>query len=151
MLFLLLFMEAGSNDRPPMLAPVSSETTRQSDVVLMHMKCGKLWKGETKSESIMLQIATVLPETEEKKLLLFCSIMIQNLLRLLKMRKLSKDKEIDKLMALIFSLVEEILPNLPTITFEFINTPCRANQDNFSKNQQRIWVDNQRVVNVARV
>ncbi|GJY83560.1 hypothetical protein Tco_0496936 [Tanacetum coccineum] len=36
-------------------------------------------------------------------------LMIQNLLRLLKIRKLSKEKEIDKLMAIIFSLDQENL------------------------------------------
>ncbi|GJU36873.1 hypothetical protein Tco_1185227 [Tanacetum coccineum] len=43
-----------------------------------------------------------LPETEEKQLLhLLLLLMIQNLLRLLKMDEMSKEKEIDKLMALI--------------------------------------------------
>nr|GFA22238.1 hypothetical protein [Tanacetum cinerariifolium] len=63
--------------------------------------------------------------------------------------KMSKDKEIDKLMALISLSLKKIYKPTNNNLRTSSNT-CRANQDNSSRINRGTGYDNQRIVNVAR-
>ncbi|GJT88012.1 integrase, catalytic region, zinc finger, CCHC-type containing protein [Tanacetum coccineum] len=137
-------MEAGSKDRPPMLAPgISNDITPQlMTCPKCHvMKCGKPLKGETRSQQstrnrgkaiVTSSAPTYDPEpatvTEDEEM--------------------SKEKEIDKLMALISLSFKKIYKPTNNNLRTSSNT-SRANQDNSPRINRGTGYDNQRAVNVA--
>ncbi|GJS45231.1 retrovirus-related pol polyprotein from transposon TNT 1-94 [Tanacetum coccineum] len=86
---------------------------------------------------------------EKRKCYLFCSYYDTNCLRFMKMRKCSKEKEIDKLMALISLSFKKIYKPTNNNLRTSSNT-SRANQDNSPRINRGTRYDNQRAVNDAR-
>nr|GEY17853.1 retrovirus-related Pol polyprotein from transposon TNT 1-94 [Tanacetum cinerariifolium] len=91
----------------------------------------------------------LLPEIEAKQLsILFHPYMIKNLLWLLKMMKCQKDKEIDKLVALISLSFKKIYKPTNNNLRTSSNT-SRANHVNSLRINRGTGYDNQRIVNVV--
>nr|GFA52564.1 hypothetical protein [Tanacetum cinerariifolium] len=94
-------------------------------------------------------LVLVAQQQPEKQLstLLYPSI-IKNLLWLLKMIKISKDKEIDKLMALISLSFKKIYKPTNNNLRTSLNT-SRANQDNSPRINRGTWYESQRIGHIA--
>nr|GEY39748.1 hypothetical protein [Tanacetum cinerariifolium] len=161
-------IEAGSKYRPPMLAPgIDNDIYSTVDACPNACEMWKAIKRLKQGESINVQdLETnlywefgkftsqddhnkLLPGIEEKQLsTLLHPSMIKNRLWLLKMMKMSKDKEIDKLMALISLSFKKIYKPTNNNLRTSSNT-SRANQDNSLRINRGVGYDNQRLGNVA--
>ncbi|GJV09717.1 hypothetical protein Tco_1351258 [Tanacetum coccineum] len=177
-------MEAGSKDRPPMLAQVPVAEGSSKTTIERYMENYKnvsqgirdQLNAEAKAIQIILtgidnniysivdacpnacemwttierlkQDRNSLPETEEKQLLpLLLLLMDPNLLTVTKI-EMSKEKEIDKLIALISLSFKKIYKPTNNNLRTSSNT-SQANQDNSLRINRGTGYDNQRAVNVA--
>nr|GEW34660.1 hypothetical protein [Tanacetum cinerariifolium] len=142
-------MEAGGKDRPPMLAPGSSETTTKgymesyknvSQDIRNNLDAGA--KVETRSQQAATKsrgkaIVDSLQPTYDQEPTMVA-----------KDDEISKEKEINKLMALVSLSFKKIYKSTNNNLRTSSNT-SRAHQDNTPRIHKGTRYDNQRVVNVA--
>ncbi|GJY06810.1 retrovirus-related pol polyprotein from transposon TNT 1-94 [Tanacetum coccineum] len=146
-------MEAGGKDRPPMLAPESRAEDCLLSQTLRHPKEHQNEVNEIRAERLARTanpLALVLLKQTTSKAIVNSSTPTydQEPTTVTKDNEMSKEKEIDKLMALISLSFKKIYK--PTnINLQTSSNTHRANQDNSPRNNRGTVYENQRVVTVA--
>nr|GEU29078.1 retrovirus-related Pol polyprotein from transposon TNT 1-94 [Tanacetum cinerariifolium] len=151
-------MEAGGKDRPPMLAPDkvvlvtegSSKTTTER-YIENYKNVSQDIRDQLNAEAEAIQIILTGIDNDIYSTVDTClnaCEMWKAIERLKQDDKMSKDKEIDKLMALISLSFKKIYKPTNNNLRTSSNT-SRANQDNSLRINRGTGYDNQRIVNVA--
>nr|GEX84712.1 hypothetical protein [Tanacetum cinerariifolium] len=145
-------MEVGGKDRPPMLAPeCSSKTTTERYMENYKNVSQDIW-DQLNAKAKAVQIILTWIDNNIYSIVDACPNACEMWKAIKRLKQddaeMSKEKEIDKLMALISLSFKKIYKptnnNLRTLS----NT-SRANQDNSPRTNKGTGYDNQRVVNVA--
>nr|GFA75638.1 hypothetical protein [Tanacetum cinerariifolium] len=139
-------MEVGSKDRPPMLAPdkevpisEGSLVTRTESQMETYKTVSQDIRDKLNAEAEAVQIILTGIDNDIYSTVDACSNAYD---------EMSKEKEIDKLMALISLSFKKIYK--PTINnLRTSSNTSRENQDNTPRINKGIGYDNQRVANVA--